>query len=197
MLREVPPGIEEEVKEAVWCCCTEVNAQSVQAGEVEGRGWDVVNFLRWIFYDKVCVGLHHQCIKSPRGEKTMLSQCVWICAFTPCLVSQILQYVIQYIFHMLALFLLMKHDSWWPLREQLCSTWWFVSCLSLLLLNFLFNNLITKESWWKTLFKVYMICPYHVFQHILLYYLYVFMYMLDNAKYVLDFLSHLYIIYII
>lgn len=73
----------------------------------------------------------------------------------------------------------------------------FVSCLSLLLLNFLFNNLITKESWWKTLFKVYMICPYHVFQHILLYYLYVFMYMLDNAKYVLDFLSHLYIIYII
>lgn len=37
VLREVPPGIEEEVKEAVWRCCTEVNAWSLQAAEVEGR----------------------------------------------------------------------------------------------------------------------------------------------------------------
>lgn len=36
----------------------------------------------------------------------------------------------------------------------------------------------------------------HVFQHILMFCLYVFMCILDNAKYVSDFLSHLYISYI-
>lgn len=82
-----------------------------------------------------------------------------------CLLSQILQYVIQYTFHKLALFLHMKYDSWWPWWEQLWSTRWCVLGLSLLWLNFCFNHLITKESWWKTLFKVYVT---HPCQHVLL-----------------------------
>lgn len=130
------------------------------------RSGDEMSWISWdeSFKKKFVLVCIISVSKVPKERKwRSVSVFEWIFAFTPCLVSRILQDVLHYIFHMLALFLHMKYDSWWPLQEQLCSTWWFVSCLSLLLLNFFFSNLITKESWWKTLFKVYMICSVSCF----------------------------------
>lgn len=110
MLREVPPGIEEEAKEAVWRCCTEVNAQSVQAGEVGGG-----DEMAWICWDEfwkikfvlVCI-ISVSNVPEERNDAQSLCR-TWTFAFIPsCFSNPALCYAV-YISHAC---LISPYETW-------------------------------------------------------------------------------------